>query len=481
MNKRMTALLLALVMACALGAPRVLAEGEGAERPTAQPTVGQETRSAEASGGGQPAAEEESAAGQTAPPENAATPENDTQAAANAAEAQENDDAQTTENDGTETADGEPLDPEGTLTFGNLGARMLANYYPLRALQESVDDIEGHDYDWQHDRLRVSMNELAKSQWMMVSLLHMNQTSDALGTVYEQMRKEYEDIEKGEKQKDDQTMLWQLRNAQNQTVIVGETLYITLKGLEAQDASLTRTIAQLGRTEQEMSLRCELGQVSKLAVDQVSAGRAQAVSGRETLRMNREAALLQLRSMVGAELDAPLALGALPKVTSQELAAMDLEADLEKAKAASYALFDAKKQLDDFRKDTKDAYDQVVDLYGSNKKTFEVSQLDHALQAYQYNYENTLLTYELNFRTLYAQVKDCAQVLSAKRAALAEQEKSYAVSALKYEQGNISANALADAKDELSAAKDDVSAAERELFSKYRSYTWAVEYGILNA
>ena len=90
------------------------------------------------------------------------------------------------------------------------------------------------------------------------------------------------------------------------------------------------------------------------------------------------------------------------------------------------------------------------------------------------------MTFELNFRTLYAQVKDCAQVLEAKRAALASQERSYAVSALKYDQGNISANALADAKDELSSAKDEVASAERELFSKYRSYTWAVDYGILN-
>ncbi len=467
MKKRMTALLLALVMTCALGAPHALAEGDATEK-TPAPTRAENTRSA--------GAESEERL-ETPTTDGAATWEAPVQGASPEDAAKPDDGVQTPADGERPEEEAKPLDPEGTLTFGNLRARMLENYYPLRVLQESIDDIEGRDYDWRYEDLRDSMNELATTQWMLISLLRDGNAADMLGTQYEQMRKEYEAIEKGDKQKDDKEALWQKRSAQDQAVIVGETLYITLKNLEAQDASLARKIAQLGRTEQEMRLRCELGQVSQLAVDQVSAGRAQAVSGRETLKMNREAALLQLRSMVGAELSAPLALGALPKVTQQELAAMDLEADLEKAKAASYALFDAKKQLDDFRKDT---YDKVIDLYGTNEKRFEVSEVTHALQAYQYNYENTLLTYELNFRTLYAQVKDCAQALSAKRVALESKEKSYAVSALKFEQGNISANALADAKDELAAAKDDVSAAERELFSKYRSYTWAVDYGILN-
>ena len=457
MKKRITALLLSLAMVFALGAPQVLAEGDAAME-------------------GTPAARDIEAAedGQAAEAARSAVPAEDEQAAG-AAEA----DAETenvAENGAEDSGETAPSDPEGTLAFTSLRTRMLENYYPLRALQESIDDIESHDYDWRYDRLRTDMNKLATAQWGL-RMIFDYEGSAMFGAQYDQMRKEFDAIKDGEKQKDDEEALRQYRNAQNQAVIAGESLYIMLKGLEAQDATLARTIAQLGRSEREMRLRHELGQISELVVDQVSTGRAQAVSGRETLRMNRETALLQLESWVGAELGEPLALGALPKVTAQELAAMDLEADLEKARSASYALFDAKKQLDDFRKNT---YDKVIDAYGLNEKYFEVSQVKHALQAQTYNYENTLLTFELNFRTLYAQVKDCAQVLEAKRTALAGQEKSYAVSALKYKQGNISANALADAEDELSSAKDEVASAERELFSKYRSYTWAVDYGILN-
>lgn len=449
MKKRITALLLSLAMIFALGAPQVLAGDDAAaeDAPAARDsgvesgeqaaeTVEQEASVVAADNGAQSAAVSSAAADEGAA----------------------------------------PSDPEGTLTFSSLRARMLENYYPLRALQESIDDIESHDYDWQYDYLRKSMNELSTTQWLLMQMYN-HETAAMLKTQYDQMLKDYDAIADGEKQKDDEEALWQYRNAQNQTVIAGESLYIMLKGLEAQDAALARTIAQLGRTEQEMRLRCELGQVSQVVVDQVSTGRSQAVSGRETLRMNRDTALLQLKSLVGAALDGSLTLGALPRVTAQELAAMDLEVDLEKAKAASYALFDAKKQLDDFRENT---YDEVIKAYGENEKRFEVSQIKHAMQAQEYNYENTLLTFELNFRTLYAQVKDCAQVLDAKRAALANEETSYAVSALKHEQGNVSSNALADAADALSSAKDEVASAERELFSKYRSYTWAVDYGILN-
>lgn len=450
MKKRITALLLSLAMIFALGAPRALAEDEAKDTLAA--------RSAEA------AADDGTA---------------ETALSAEAAAVTQSEAPDDPAGGAEETGAAEPAsDPEGTLAFASLRARMFENYYPLRALQESIDDLESHDYDWQYDHLRSDLSDIASAQWAAAFVFHESKNVDMFRTQYDQLHKELEAIADGDKQKDDEETLRQYRNAQNQAVIAGESLYIMLKGLETQDAALARTIAQLGRTEREMRLRCELGQISQLVVDQVSTGVAQAESGRATLKMNWEAALLQLKSFVGAELGEPLALGALPKVTAQELAAMDLEADLEAAKAASYALFDAKKQIDDFRENT---YDKVIDAYGSNEKRFEVSQVKHALQAQKYSYENTVLTFELNFRTLYAQVKDCAQVLEAKRAALAGEERSYAVSALKYEQGNISANALADAKDELSSAKDEVASAERELFSKYRSYTWAVDYGILNS
>lgn len=445
MKKRLTALFLTLVLVLALGVNAMSADGDAAE-----------------------------SAGETAQTTEESEP---VEAAAEAA------DAETEEEAEAEGPSAPEPDAEGTLSFANLAGRMKESYYPLLALKESIDDVESHDYEWRYENLRKRLNEIASAQWMAISsdpagLGFGAMAAQSYQSTYDTFRDQFDGIKDGTVQKDDEDALWKYHNGENLAVIGGESLYIQIKSYQAQDEAITRGLAQLDRTIRELELRQELGQVSAVTVEQLKATRAQTASQQQTLRTGIDAMLLTLKSMVGAELGEPLTLGALPKVTEAQLAAMDLEADLEKAKEASYSLYDAKKQIDDFRKGT---YKDVIDLFGSNEKIFEVSQVKHALKAMQINYEDTEQTYELNFRTLYAQVKDAAQVLEAKKAALVSQEKSYAVSALKYEQGSISANALADAKDELASAKDDVPSAERDLFSKYHTYQWAVEYGILNS
>ena len=379
-------------------------------------------------------------------------------------------------------------DAEGTLSFANLAGRMKENYYPLLALKESIDDVESHDYEWRYQNLRNRLNDIADLQWQMISGATMpgnplgpmigSMTAQGYQSTYDAYREQFDDVKDGTTQKDDEDALWKYHNGENLTIIGGESLYIQIKSYQAQDEAITRGLAKLDRSIRELELRQELGQVSAVTVEQVKATRAQTASQQQTLRTGIDALLLNLKSMVGVELGDSLTLGALPKVTEAQLAAMDLEADMEKAKEASYNLHDVEKKIDDFRKGT---YDDVIDKLGENEKIFEVSQVKSTLRILQINYEDAKQTFELNFRTLYAQVKDAAQVLEAKKAALVSQEKSYAVSALKYVQGSISANALADAKDDLASAKDDVATAERDLFSKYHTYQWAVEYGILNS
>lgn len=428
-------------------------------------------------------------------------------------------------------------DAAGTLSFGNLRTQMLEHYYPLLALEENIKTLEEFDYKQHEQYLRDQLNNIADEQWSsttsssssaaaaavtaatsaakaaaavgvladdatkaaMVAVLQANAdtlaltneslkasaaTGAALGSMasqqlqmqYDAYKEAYDAVRKGELQEDNEGIERQLRDLQDQTVLFGESLYITLKGLEAQDEALTRTIAGLKRTQQEMELRQELGQIPELTVQQVRAGVAQAESGQQTLRMNMENLRLQIKMMTGVALEASLTLNALPTVTDQQLSAMALDADLAKAQAASYELYDAKKTYND----AKDEYNDAVKKYGTSSKKNEFVAAKHTWQAAQYTYENAQLSYELKFRTLYAQVKDCAQTLETARTVLESQEKSYAVSALKYEQGSLSANALAEAKDALAEAKDSVASAERDLFSSYRSYHWAVEYGILN-
>ncbi len=374
-----------------------------------------------------------------------------------------------------ETAQTAP-DAEGTLHFENLSARMRTGNYTLLSLEENIAAIECIDYDKMYEDLRNGLNSIASAQW---GLIQMGQgesyTYETLTQRYDALRKTFDDIKEGKLQQDNADLVRQLRNAQASLLAAGESLYVGLLALEDQSAALTRQTAALDRTIEEVKLRYELGQVSAMTLQQTEAGKAQVESGKAAL----DAAVAQLRrqlnAMIGEELTAPLTLNALPGVTAEQLAAMDVEKDLEKAKAVSYGLYAAKLTLDDADEEYKD---KAGDL-GYNKDNYEYIAVKHQWQAAQYTYNAAVQSFELSFRSLYDSVQSYASALNAAKVSLECERSDLAAAQLRYEQGTISENALHTAEDELYTAQDTVSGAERDLFTAYNNYRWAVDYGLL--
>ena len=396
-----------------------------------------------------------------------------------------------------ETAQTTP-DAAGTLSFENLGARMKEKSYALLTLEESIALVESTDYEKVEQELRDGLNEIADAQWKMTALgsagamAHdaTSATQAAIGTVggavgrlanqslqtqYDALRERFDDVRDGELQKDNAGVVHQLKNMEDSTIQMAQSAYITLLGLEEQSAALARQDAALDRTLAELELRYQLGQISTMTLEQAKAGKIQLESGKATLDMNITALRRQLNAMVGEELTAPLTLGALPAVTAEQLSAMDVEKDLEKAKAASYDLYAAKKTLDD----ADEEYDDSGAKSYYNERDYKKVQARHKWQSAQYTYNATVQKYELTFRSLCDKVKDCAQILSAAKVSLECERSDLAAAQLKYEQGTISENALHTAEDELYTAQDTVSGAERDLFTAYNNYRGAVEYGLL--
>ena len=376
-----------------------------------------------------------------------------------------------------ETAQTAP-DAEGTLRFENLSARMKTGYYTVMSLEENIAAIECIDYDKMYEDLRDGLNQIAEAQWMMLQIPGAGETYTykSLQDQYDTLRKTFDDIKDGKLQQDNADLVRQLRDAENQLLMAGQTLYINLLGLEDQSAALIRQTAALDRTIEEVKLRYELGQVSAMTLQQTEAGKAQVESGKAAI----DAAVAQLRrqlnAMIGEELTAPLTLNALPEVTAEQLAAMDVEKDLEKAKAASYDLYAAKLTLEDADEEYKD---KAGDL-GYNKDNYEYIAVKHQWQAAQYTYNAAVQNFELSFRSLYDSVQSYASALNAAKVSLECERSDLAAAQLRYEQGTISENALHTAEDELYTAQDTVSGAERDLFTAYNNYRWAVDYGILN-
>lgn len=374
-----------------------------------------------------------------------------------------------------ETAQTAP-DAAGTLRFENLSARMRTGNYTLLSLEENVAAIECLDYDKMYEDLRNGLNSIASAQW---GLIQMGQgesyTYETLTQRYDALRKTFDDIKEGKLQQDNADLVRQLRNAQASLLAAGESLYVGLLALEDQSAALTRQNAALDRTIEEVKLRYELGQVSAMTLQQTEAGKAQVESGKAAI----DAAVAQLRrqlnAMIGEELTAPLTLNALPEVTAEQLASMDVEKDLEKAKAVSYDLYAAKLTLEDADEEYKD---KAGDL-GYNEDNYEYIAVKHRWQAAQYTYNAAVQNFELSFRSLYDSVQSYASALNAAKVSLECERSDLAAAQLRYEQGTISENALHTAEDELYTAQDTVSGAERDLFTAYNNYRWAVDYGLL--
>ena len=375
-----------------------------------------------------------------------------------------------------ETAQTAP-DAAGTLRFENLSARMKTGYYTVMSLEENIAAIECIDYDKMYEDLRDGLNQIAEAQWMMLQIPGAGETYTykSLQDQYDTLRKTFDDIKDGKLQQDNADLVRQLSDAENQLLMAGQTLYINLLGLEDQSAALTRQTAALDRTIEEVKLRYELGQVSAMTLQQTEAGKAQVESGKAAI----DAAVAQLRrqlnAMIGEELTAPLTLNALPGVTVEQLAAMDVEKDLERAKAISYSLYAAKLTLDDADEEYKD---KARDL-GYNEDNYEYIAVKHRWQAAQYTYNAAVQNFELSFRSLYDSVQSYASALNAAKVSLECERSDLAAAQLRYEQGTISENALHTAEDELYTAQDTVSGAERDLFTAYNNYRWAVDYGLL--
>lgn len=391
-------------------------------------------------------------------------------------------------------------DPEGTLSFANVDSRVRSGDYNCLVLGESIAQVEATDYEKLQEELREGLNDIANAQWQLHTMggaiqlpdgpgmdeleqalqgmvsMSTSSASQTLQAQYDALREQFDDLKEGKIQKEAADTVRQLKSTQDGLVLLAQSMYVQLSELQATDASLQRALDALDRQIEELELRYELGQISSLTLQQAKAGRTSLVSQKQTLESSAATLTMNLQSMVGAPLTGSMRLSALPQVTDQQLAAMDLEADLAAAKEASYTLYAAKKTLDDAEETYKDAGKE----YNYNENKYQFVQAQHAWQAAQYTYDGAVQSFELSFRTLYAQVKDYQQVLQAAQTALAVEQDNYAVDQLKYEQGTISENTLLTAKDDLDTAQDTVNTAQRNLFSAYNNYRWAVDYGILN-
>lgn len=397
-------------------------------------------------------------------------------------------------------------DAPGTLSFRNLEERMGEHNLNILSLDASMEAIEAIDYKEMASGLKMAIRMLEQQQSQIEQLVQgTEQAVDGIlatledetlaacvsglkpaltaypqGTVasLSSQIKSYKttlmDVQNGKLEEETDATLKQLSNTKRQVILGGQTLYITLLGLDQTAQSLQRQLAALDRTLTEMELRYEMGQISSLTLAEVKAGRTSLLSGIQTLDMNRAALKRQLEAMVGADITGTIQLQPLTAVTGEQLAAMDLKKDLEHAMNKSYSLYAARKAVSDADDDLDAAEDNPA------AADYEIDSAEYALEASELSLEAAEQSFQLDFTSLYHTVHDQKQVLDAACTALAVKQDTLAAAQLKYQQGTISRNKLLEAQDALDAAQDTVDTAAVDLFTAYNNYRWAVEHGILN-
>ncbi len=122
---------------------------------------------------------------------------------------------------------------------------------------------------------------------------------------------------------------------------------------------------------------------------------------------------------------------------------------------------------------------RILSIAQPRRENYEYIAVKHRWQAAQYTYNAAVQNFELSFRSLYDSVQSYASALNAAKVSLECERSDLAAAQLRYEQGTISENALHTAEDELYTAQGTVSGAERDLFTAYNNYRWAVDYGLL--
>lgn len=413
---------------------------------------------------------------------------------------------------------------DGTLAFSQIGERVKANNLTLKAAQESLKQAKAMDWDDAIDEmedaidnldiqisqlLNGSTNQLATANAALTASLDKVSVSgekiENLGDVinsainvsmlktlaqYGQMQAESlkstkESLEdqlddlKEQKQDYQKTLKdteRQIDYAADQTISGAESLYLTILSTQLQlDGLKNNTLASTQRSLKEIELRYQLGQVSKLTLTQVQNGYESLASSITSLENTVSTLYSSLQSLMGDVPTGKLTLLDTPSVTANELSYLNYASDLSKAKEKSYTLYTADRAVEDAEDAMNDA------RRDEGKNSYQYKMAEYAYQSSLYKKDAAVASFEASFLNLYKAIAPAQSALAAKQSALAYEQQMYAVAEKKYQLGNLSANALQDAKDTLDSAQRNVEAAQLDLFTAYHSYDQAVKLGLVSS
>ena len=302
------------------------------------------------------------------------------------------------------------------------------------------------------------------SQYSQMQAASLKASKESLEDQLDDLKEQKQDYQKTLKDTERQ-----IDYAADQTISGAESLYLTILSTQLQlDGLKNNTLASTQRSLKEIELRYQLGQVSKLTLTQVQNGYESLASSITSLENTVSTLYSSLQSLMGDVPTGKLRLLDTPSVTANELSYLNYASDLSKAKENSYTLYTADRAVEDAEDAMNDA------RRDEGKNSYQYKMAEYAYQSSLYKKDAAVANFEASFLNLY-------KAIAPAQTALAYEQQMYAVAEKKYQLGNLSANALQDAKDTLDSAQRDVEAAQLDLFTAYHSYDQAVKLGLISS
>lgn len=363
-------------------------------------------------------------------------------------------------------------DKAGTVSFQNLASRIRTNNPSINSLQFTLDSQKAFSREQAYHDLLEGINGLSDAAWYLAT---NNKDTSSVQANVESMSKQLESLKPENYEKTLKKLSLQIEQTIQQIIMGGESLFLNILSTESALSDLNRSIKNMERTIKEMELRLELGQVSKLSLEQLKSSYASAKSQASTMELSIQKMKDSLQVLLGDPPTGTLALVTLPSPSQKQIPSLHFNYDtaLHIAKDKSLTLSIASLTLDDAEKTWDDAKDNI--WYHS----YQYKMAEKTYYSAVYTHDSTVKNFELSFKNLYDSIPDAQQSLTTAESALTFQKQNHITAQAKHKLGQISDTAFQNAEDSLLSAKEAVKVAQIKLFTIYNQYQWALERGML--
>ena len=241
-----------------------------------------------------------------------------------------------------------------------------------------------------------------------------------------------------------------LKNGIDQIVKGTETLYIAIAPMEANLGSIERGLQTLDRAIAIYEKQYELGMASLYDLESMRHQRDSAVSSLQGLLFQIRSSKITLEGMCGLPLTGTTRLEYLVIPSEEAVNGVDFDGEVRRAMGKNVDVMNARVQED----------------------------YDHS-DANEYAVKAAEDSFTYNFKVICLTVGEKWRLTKAAQETLAFQRRTFEITAKKYDLGMVSEEEYLAGKNDVLQAESDLYNTQIELFSAYNNYTWARDYGIV--